>query len=214
VGNERRRALIGEDRDDLVESAHSVPRDAPLYCPRCDCAGDPGGTLCSVCGDSLVVQGYCATCERTWRLPIGAACPKHETALEDHPLESVRLRAPDSRWVTVRRFSDALKAEAPRIRLEAEGIPTFVEGARMGSNSMYPVATGGVKLQVPLSHLHEARVMLAQSWAPPDVEEDDDAWEELGPEPGAARRSIMRGAIVVILFGPILLGLVTWLLGG
>ena len=43
------------------------------------------------------------------------------------------------------------------IRLEAEGIPTFVDGERMGSRSMYHVATGGVRLMVPDSLAPEPR---------------------------------------------------------
>ena len=87
-------------------------------------------------------------------------------------------------WVTVGTFADDHEAEAVRIRLEAEGIPTFVEGARMGGRSMYHVATGGLKLQVPRQLAADARVLLSQTWSlPPSDDGLDDAWEELGPEP-------------------------------
>jgi hypothetical protein len=71
-----------------------------------------------------------------------------------------------------------MAAEAPRIRLEAEGIPTFVEGERMGARSMYHVATGGVKLKVPDNLASDARIILSQTWsataAELDIEETPD----------------------------------------
>src|SRR5205823_1159887 len=124
-----------------------------MYCPRCDRPAGSGPGLCVHCGERVIGQGYCPICERSWRLPEGAPCPKHDVPLgvDEGPAPD-RVPPADTtpgRWVTVETFADALKAEAPRIRLEAEGIPTFIEGARMGSHSMYPVATGGVRLQVP-----------------------------------------------------------------
>jgi hypothetical protein len=80
--------------------------------------------------------------------------------------------------VTVRSFPHTVAANAARIRLEAEGIPTFLSGARMAESVAYQVATGGVKLQVPRALLADARVLLAQSWAPPFADEDLDAWED------------------------------------
>ncbi len=128
---------------------------------------DPWLSTCPLCGDHLLPQGYCPICEDYWRLPVGTACPKH-----DHPLDAMgppspRLDAGDKpfTWVTVSRFTDSLAAEAPRIRLEAEGIPTFVEGQRMGSRSMYHVATGGVRLKVPEDLAGEARIILSQTWS-------------------------------------------------
>jgi hypothetical protein len=192
------------------------PARGPRYCPRCARETDRGEPLCPDCGETPRAQGYCPVCERFWKLPAGAPCPKHEVALDDAPTpaEFDDPGDPAARWVTVRTFADALAAEAPRLRLEAEGIPTFLEGARMGGRSMYLVATGGVKLQVPQPLEADARVLLDQTWAPPAHGNDDldDAWEELAPEPGAVRRSVMKGAILVILFGPVVLSLVAWLL--
>jgi hypothetical protein len=117
--------------------------------------------------------------------------------------------------VTVARFGDALRAEAPRIRLEAEGIPTFVEGERMGSPSMYHVATGGVQLRVPASLVADARILLAQSWATPDEDDDlDDAWDELEPDPGAALRDVGRALVLLVVITPLLLFLFSLWLGG
>jgi hypothetical protein len=104
-------------------------------------------------------------------------------------------------------FADDIQAEAPRLRLEAEGIPTFLEGARMGSRSMYQVATGGVKLQVPEPLSADARVLLSQSWTLP-ADELDDAWEDLIPEPGATRRRVMKGLILLFLASPLVLLLI------
>jgi hypothetical protein len=115
--------------------------------------------------------------------------------------------------VTVATYPDVLQADAPRLRLEAEGIPTFLEGERMGRNTIYQVATGGVKLQVPDAQLADARVLLSQVWTSPDDNEDlDDAWEDLAPEPWEARRKVMKGVILLILFGPVILALLGTLL--
>jgi hypothetical protein len=117
--------------------------------------------------------------------------------------------------VTVATFSHPNQANAPRIRLEAEGIPTFLDGERIAGNTLYQVATGGVRLQVPASLASAARILIAQSWSPPIQADDDldDAWEDLAPEPGARRRAIMKLAICVILFGPIVVALVSALAG-
>jgi hypothetical protein len=88
------------------------------------------------------------------------------------------------RWVTVGQFTDSQAAEIPRIRLEAEGIPTFVEGERMGSRSMYHVATGGARLAVPDTLADEARIILSQTWSATalqlgieeEPEEDDESY--------------------------------------
>jgi hypothetical protein len=122
----------------------------------------------------LVPQGYCPVCEDYWRLAVDVSCPKHDVPLEaGPPSASERIAAGRSiSWVTVHVFPDTLAAAVPQSRLEAEGIPTFLEGARMGSPGMYRVATGGVKLQVPSDQAAEARIILSQSWSLPS---DDDA---------------------------------------
>ena len=76
-------------------------------------------------------------------------------------------------WVTVTVFPNSLAAAVPRTRLEAEGIPTFLDGERMGSLGMYDVATRGVKLQVPANRAAEARIILSQSWSLPTDEKAD-----------------------------------------
>jgi ribosomal protein S27AE len=179
----------------------------PRFCPRCGLDGGDDadrGDLCPRCGEALVPKGYCAVCEDFWPLPARSPCPKHEVPLDanaPHPPAEIGT-SPAARWVTVTTVADAMQAEAPRIRLEAEGIPTFLEGERMGSRSMYPVATGGVKLQVPEPFVPDARILLAQSWSTPHADDDlDDAWDELGPEPGAAHRTLLRGLIVLSLLG-------------
>jgi hypothetical protein len=83
----------------------------------------------------------------------------------------------------------------------------------MGSQSMYQVATGGVKLQVPESLEADARILLAQSWTPPDAEDLDDAWDDLAPDPGTVRRTVMKGVIVFLLVAPLLMTLLTYLFG-
>jgi hypothetical protein len=86
------------------------------------------------------------------------------------------------RWTTVAHYSDTQSTDAPRIRLEAEGIPTFVEGERMGSRAMYHVATGGVRLKVPDTMAHDARIILSQTWSATAAQLgiDEDYDEEVG----------------------------------
>ena len=195
------------------------PGAGPRFCPGClRAASEEDLRLCAACGETLLPQGYCATCEDYWTLAAGMPCPKHETPLEAGAPGRATFHTVASgsvpRWVTVGTFADAMEAEVQRIRLESEGIPTFLEGERMGSLSMYQVATGGVKLQVPQPLLADARILPRQSWSS-EVEDDDaldDAWDELAPAPGALRRSVMTWMIVFILVSPLVLALVTLLI--
>ncbi|HEV3166330.1 MAG TPA: hypothetical protein VGZ22_20055 [Isosphaeraceae bacterium] len=186
----------------------------PRFCPSCREGQADGRVLCPCCGDTLIDQGYCPICEDYWRLSVGAECPKHEVELEPHvaaPTAPVRAGEPVS-LVTIGTFTTSNEAEALRIRLEAEGISTFLQGERMGSNSMYNVATGGVALQVPQALAADARILLSQTWKPVTDDDLDDAWHELAPEPGVRRRLIMKALILVFLFGPVFLALLAYLM--
>jgi hypothetical protein len=168
--------------------------------------------LCEQCGETLRRQGYCPICEHFWRLDAGEPCPKHEVELLDQAPPGIDL-PPGERTslVTVATFSHPNQAHAPRIRLEAEGIPTFLDGERVAGSTHYQVATGGVRLLVPASLASAARILINQTWSPTvDLDEDlEDAWDELAPEHGVRRRAIMKAAIVLLLFGPIVIGLVS-----
>jgi hypothetical protein len=166
----------------------------PRFCPRCGRFRPDARetTLCPECGETLAEPGFCPVCERDWPLAVGAPCPKHDVALlADRTATGREFPGGEAAdWVTVRSYHHPIEAEAARLRLDAEGIPTFLEGQRMGSNYPYQVATGGTKLQVPRPLIQEARILLSQSWAPPFEEEEDD-WDDLpaesepeaGPEP-------------------------------
>jgi hypothetical protein len=195
-------------------------RSGSRFCPTCGhSAGDvPEQNLCARCGDVLELQGYCDICESRWRLKVGAICPKHDVALISEEPASAASTLGDRpiKWVTLTRFPDSLAVAPARIRLEAEGIPTFVDGERMGSPAMYRVATGGVKLQVPSDMVSEARIILGQSWSLDSlaVEADDDLGdvvEDCGnpsDEPSPARLWIAE-AILLLFLVPITI----WLLG-
>jgi hypothetical protein len=193
----------------------------PRFCPACghQAAHTPDQTLCSRCGDILELQGYCDICESRLRLRIGMKCPKHDVVLvsdESSLATASRATRPIS-WVTVSRFPHSLAVAAARIRLEAEGIPTFVEGERMGSPSMYRVATGGVKLQVPSDLVDEARIILSQNWSldGDETDIDDDlgdvveGWEDTTAETGAARLWLAEVILILVLVSP----LIIWVLG-
>jgi hypothetical protein len=163
----------------------------PRYCPRCDRDAPAGAALCPRCGERARDQAACPICDRPWRLEAGASCPKHDVALVPWA-EHQESAAPDPEaaggWVTVARFRHTLAAEPPRIRLEAEGIPTFLDGARMGANALHNPAKGGVGLMVPRALEADARVVLDQSWAPVRTPDDDldEAWDSLEPPPRLA----------------------------
>jgi len=74
----------------------------------------------------------------------------------------------------------------------------------MGHHAELQIATGGVRLQVPHDLAAEARVVLSQVWTPTEEDDLDDAWDDFEPEPWAARRSIMKALIVVILLLPLI----------
>lgn len=192
-------------------SRTSTSRPIPWFCPSCLKTGAdaPKDDLCAHCGDRVVAQGYCPVCEDFQPREAGALCPKHDLPLEDEAPAPAWSRATGP-WVMVARYTDALACQAPRIRLEAEGIPTVVDGERMGSKSMYHVATGGVQLSVPASLESEARVILSQTWSQDAVElgiEDDD-WDDLD-EDGLGAGGSGEAPPVAFLFSPLLaLGLV------
>ena len=95
-----------------------------------------------------------------------------------------------------------------RLRLEAEGISTFMENARMGSGSMFQVATGGTTLKVPVDQLADARVILDQDWTIPasdDQIDNDDDWAGLDAEAGFERRRRIMKAVIWFMVAPSLL---------
>jgi hypothetical protein len=199
---------------------------APRFCPDCGQARvSTDGDLCGRCGATVLVQGYCPICESRLRLPVGATCPKHDVKLLSDDAESRPLLADDASiaWITVKRFPDSLTVAAARIRLEAEGIPTFVEGERMGAPSMYRVATGGVKLQVPAELTAEARIILDQDWSWPDDEldlddgpgqEDDPGLEERVHFPDSPRAFLIELIVVLALAIPMIAWLIVHFRGG
>jgi hypothetical protein len=155
---------------------HSHPR----FCKNCGCAAADNleSKLCPECGDLLYPQGYCEVCERHWCLPKGAKCPKHDLVLRARPQPAAlgEVRGDSIKWVTVGRFPTDVAAAGARIRLEAEDIPTFLEGERMAGLGAYSVATGGLKLQVPEHLVADARIILSQRWGP---KSEKDKIEEL-----------------------------------
>ncbi|MGA7500575.1 MAG: hypothetical protein WBX00_27925 [Isosphaeraceae bacterium] len=177
----------------LPSGSELCPKPAPGFCSRCrkSFSGSFGLAICPTCGDRLIPEGYCPVCEDYWALPVGVPCPKHDLPLDALGPPRLQLQlevlGKPVRWVTVCHFNDSLAALAPRIRLEAEGIPTFVDGERMGCRSMYHVATGGVRLRVPDSLAPDARIILSQTWtalaAELDLEaEPEDEQEQPQPE--------------------------------
>jgi hypothetical protein len=157
------------------DKTHS--RTGARFCPGCGFAEDKmvEGSLCPECGESLAPRGYCPVCEARLLLRPGELCPKHEIELEQGPADPVGLIPNDAMisWTTVAVFPSSLAAAIPRSRLESEGIPTFLDGERIGNVGMYNSATRGVRLQVPADRVADARVILSQKWSLPDDEKAD-----------------------------------------
>jgi Putative prokaryotic signal transducing protein len=146
------------------------------FCPGCglDEFGDLVQPACPECGDSLRNKGYCPVCERHWSLEPGAQCPKHDLELETTPDEPESPQEGEYvPWVTAAVFASSATAAILRSRLESEGIPTLLDGERMGTAGMYLAATRGVRLQVPADKAADARIILSQDWSLPDDEKAD-----------------------------------------
>lgn len=204
---------MSSEEPHVSESAAVRPR----YCPRCRRPGTRSGSICPDCGEAFLDQHYCTICEDYWMLSQEQLCPKHDVELEAGPPKPLTVAADDETpaLVTVGIFRETSSAEALRIRLEAEGIPTFLQGERMGGMAMYQVATGGVQVQVPARCADDARILISQTWKLPLPDDDlDDAWDDLAPAPGEHRRRVMKGFILLFLLGPFVTVLIGFLLFG
>ncbi len=141
---------------------------APLFCPRCRKAAqsDLDRRLCPECGDTVSPQGFCLVCERYWLLPVGALCPKHDIELTlPGPADDASAIAHAVELGDGDGVSPLARGSRTRIRLEAEGIPTFLDGERMGEPGMHHAAAGGVKLKVPANRIDDAMRVLSHDWS-------------------------------------------------
>jgi hypothetical protein len=157
-------------------SGSSIPR----FCSRCGEKRRFDRDLCVNCGETASERGYCPVCEAFLLDPPGAICPKHdveliefEPAAADRSTEKVAIQ-----WVPVCGFHHPSESVPLRIRLEAEGIPTFIDGERTAHHLPGHGVQGDVKLLVPIEHVQEARVILAQSWRIDLDDDHDDDWDE------------------------------------
>jgi hypothetical protein len=91
----------------------------------------------------------------------------------------------------------------------------------MGDNSLYQVATGGVKLRVPRELVQEARILLSQSWAVPFPEDEED-WEDDADEDDHRGENVVvptagswwqRELLAIILVFTLALVILTLILG-
>jgi hypothetical protein len=173
-----------------------------------------------MCNLTLLQEGYCAVCGSFWALSSGELCPKHDLALSLKPEAGDDLACEgETSWVVADTFDVETEAEAKRIRLESEGIPTRLDNERMGGRSMLLVATGGISIKVPEDKLADARVILSQQWSIPpgdDPAELDDGWAGLESEaPFERRRRIMK-LVIWLMLAPTIAGfiLLILMLGG
>ncbi|CAN5863657.1 hypothetical protein BH23PLA1_BH23PLA1_19170 [soil metagenome] len=180
---------------------------SPTFCPRCRKPGRADSRLCADCGETLINQGFCPTCEAHWRLPAGKECPKHDQPLlPKRPVGAIIFGEDEViHWETVASFAMSSEAEAARLRLDAEGLPAFL---------VQPFH-GGVRLQVPHTLLQEARVLLSQSWAAPfddDVDEEDDP-DDGDESPKVAEtdwRTAILAWVTLLVIAVLVLGILGW----
>lgn len=147
-------------------------------------------------------------CEGYWPLPEGAACPKHEVPLGPAAGGDERARGAQGgavAWRAVGQFNRPAEAEAARLRLEAEGIRTFLDNTRMASHGMLDPSAVRLRVMVPEEEAQDARILLDQTWSYDEIDDEtiDPHGEELGPSPGDGRRAVMRVLIVVLLGLPL-----------
>lgn len=72
-----------------------------------------------------------------------------------------RSEASQSSWVTLQRYTYPHEAHPLKLRLESEGIRTFLADAHtIGVDPLLSIATGGVRLQVPIEQIEEAQAIM------------------------------------------------------
>jgi len=75
-------------------------------------------------------------------------------------------------WTTIDRFFHPTDAHIAAGKLESEGIPVFLLGINHASaNWLLSNALGGIRLQVPASHVDDARQLMAQITKPSNEDE-------------------------------------------
>lgn len=78
------------------------------------------------------------------------------------------------KWTTIDRFFHPTDAHIAAGKLQSEGIPVFLLGINHASaNWLLSNALGGIRLQVPASHVDDARQLLAQIAKPNDEGESE-----------------------------------------
>ena len=89
------------------------------------------------------------------KLLAGSACGKRQVV---RPLNSgVRCRVS---MITVARFFNVQSADLARIALEGSGVPVFLESEGYAQLTNIPAIAGGVRVQVPVSRVEDARAIL------------------------------------------------------
>jgi hypothetical protein len=175
----------------------NVPR---TFCSRCRRDRSHEDRMCSECGETLAAQGFCEICDQFWIMPVGSVCPKHDSRLESGPakVESPFAPGESPRWTTVGVYDHALHAGGPRLRLEAEGIPTFLDGERMGDH--HAVASGGgVRLQVPGRWAEHAHGLLNSPRPVADADDwDDDVDQPQEPREWLLGRTLGWGVLAFL----------------
>jgi hypothetical protein len=86
----------------------------------------------------------------------------------------------------------------------------------MGSRSMFTVATGGLRLDVPEENLADARVILAQHWTIPecnDLLDSEDDEQLVAREASRDRRARAMRAIVWVMVAPPITSFVVGIVG-
>jgi hypothetical protein len=134
------------------------------------------------------------------------------------------------RLTTVATYLEPIQAELARSRLDAEGIPAFIQGGEFASMAWHlTLANQGVKVQVPTEDAERAMAILSETSAAGGQEHGDEHWPQTAENEAAfgddhdvvaeplqtvreqnADRAF-RGAVIGLFFLPLQL-YVFWLL--
>lgn len=82
----------------------------------------------------------------------------------------------DDRFIIVRYYGSAMEANFARAWLESHGMSVFLKDEHtIGTNPMFSVLLGGIKLQVPLRDRQQALSLLHEMERSPSTDEDGHA---------------------------------------
>jgi putative signal transducing protein len=121
----------------------------------------------------------------------------------------------DKPLVTLDTFSDPIRAQLIKNRLEGAGIPAYLEGdTAVGAFAGLGSSLASIKLEVAEPDLKRARELLSRPAEPLDEEEAEDKLEEIDPNSteAVAARALRAAVLGIILLPPLVNIYSLWLI--